>query len=52
MDRRTFMNRAAAAAAATFTAEMTLSQRAEAFEGVMIDGLPYHLATPILCEPD
>ena len=52
MDRRAFMTRAAAAAAATFTAEMTLSQRAEAFEGVMIDGLPHQVALPLLCEPD
>ena len=52
MDRRVFMTRAAAAAAATFTAEMTLSQRAEAFEGVMIDGLPRQVALPTLCEPD
>ena len=52
MDRRTFMNCTAAAAAATFTAEMTLSQRAEAFEGVMIDGLARHIEKPFLCEPD
>ena len=52
MDRRTFMTRAAAAAAATFTADMTLSQRAEAFEGVMIDGLARQVAMPTLCEPD
>ena len=39
-------------AAASFTAEMTLSQRAEAFEGVMIQGLPYHVGRPIICEPD
>lgn len=52
MDRRQFMNRAAAIAAATFTAEMTLSQRAEAFEGVMIDGLAREVAKPTLCHPD
>ena len=52
MDRRKFMQNAAAVAAASFTAEMTLSQRAEAFEGVMIEGLPYHFATPVICEPD
>ena len=40
MDRRKFMQNAAAVATASFTAEMTLSQRAEAFEGVMIEGLP------------
>jgi hypothetical protein len=52
MDRRSFMARAGAAAAATFTAEMTLSERAEAFEGVMIDGLPRQVTLPVLCEPD
>ena len=52
MDRRKFMNNAAVAAAATFTADMTLSQRAEAFEGVMIDSLPYHVGKPVLCEPE
>ena len=52
MDRRSFMNRAAVAAAATFTADMTLSQRADAFEGVMINGLPREVAMPVLCEPD
>lgn len=52
MDRRSFMNRAAVAAAATFTADMTLSQRADAFEGVMINGLPRETVKPVLCEPD
>ena len=52
MDRRKFMNRAAAVAAASFTTDMTLSQRAEAFEGVMIEGLPYHVGKPVICEPD
>ena len=52
MDRRKFMNKAAAVAAASFTADMTLSQRAEAFEGVMIEGLPYHVGQPVICEPD
>ena len=52
MDRRKFMNKAAAIAAASFTADMTLSQRAEAFEGVMIEGLPYHVGQPVICEPD
>src|SRR5690554_4943092 len=52
MDRRKFMNRAAAIAAASFTAEMTLSQRAETFEGVMIDGLAREVAKPTICHPD
>ena len=52
MDRRTFMNRSAAIAAATFTAEMTLMQRADAFEGVMAEGLAREVVKPVLCHPD
>jgi hypothetical protein len=52
MDRRAFMNRSAAIAAASFTAGMTLSQRADAFEGVMINGLAREVAMPTLCNPD
>lgn len=52
MDRRTFMSRAAAVAAASFTAEMTLSQKADAFEGVLIEGLSREVVKPVLCTPD
>ena len=52
MNRRDFMNKSAAIAAAGFTAEMTYMDKAEAFEGVMTEGLTREVVKPILCHPD
>ena len=52
MNRRDFVARCGAIAAAGFTAEMTLSQRAEAFEAVMVDNMPRHIMAPTICHPN
>ena len=53
MNRRDFMNKSAAIAALGFTAEMTLMQRADAFEAVMAEGLTREvLKPPLLCNPE
>ena len=52
MNRRDFMNKSAVIAAAGFTADMTLMERADAFEGVMAEGLAREVVKPIICHPD
>ncbi len=51
MDRRQFMQRASAIAAAGFTSNMTISEKAEAIEHVMIDELDAEAHVPWLCHP-
>jgi hypothetical protein len=50
MDRRSFFNKAAAAAAVGFTASTTLSERAEAIEHEMMKELDRTVVLPSLCK--
>lgn len=52
MDRRSFMKKTAVIAAGSFTTGMTLTQKAEAYEGLLIDGLSREVVKPVLCRPD
>ena len=52
MQRRHFMQRASAIAAAGFTASMSATEKADAIEDVMIDELDAEAHVPWLCDPD
>jgi hypothetical protein len=50
MNRREFMSHSSIAAAAGFTASMTLVEKAEALESVMVEGLEREAAVPWYCD--
>ena len=50
MNRRDFMRQSSLAAAAGFTASMTVVDKAEALESVMVEGLEREIALPWYCD--